>query len=56
MALLFEQTGQPAWADRAFEQGLARRRQSPQPIGFTLPVERMINAPFVLRDRTAGSD
>jgi len=56
MALLFEQTGQPAWADRAFEQGLARRRQLPQPIGFTLPVERMINAPFVRRDTMATSD
>jgi hypothetical protein len=56
MAWLFEQSGQPAWADRAFEQSLARRRQLPQPIGFTLAIERMINAPFVRLVRTAASD
>ena len=48
MAALFEKAGQPAWADRAFTQSLARRRQMAQPIGFSTAIERMIDTPFVM--------
>lgn len=49
MATLFEKTRQPDWADRAFEESLARRRQMPQAVGLTTAFERMVDTPFVLR-------
>ena len=49
MAAFFEKTGQPDWADRAFAESLARRRRMAQPVGLSTAIERMIDAPFVLR-------
>jgi tetratricopeptide (TPR) repeat protein len=49
MAVLYETTGQPAWADRAFERGLEVRRRLPQPILSTTMIERLVYAPFSRR-------
>jgi tetratricopeptide (TPR) repeat protein len=48
MAAYFERFGQPAWADRAYEECQERRRQLPEPNGtvsLTL-IERLISVPF----------
>lgn len=49
MAYLFEVYGQPQWADRAFRAALERRRGSPQQIGSSSVLERLINVPFSTR-------
>ena len=54
MATFFEKNGQPGWADRAFEESLARRRRMPQAVGLTSALERMIDTPFALRAVTAS--
>jgi tetratricopeptide (TPR) repeat protein len=49
MATFFEKSGQPEWADRAFAESLARRGRMAQPVGYSTAIERMVDAPFVLR-------
>jgi tetratricopeptide (TPR) repeat protein/predicted Ser/Thr protein kinase len=49
MATFFEKSGQPEWADRTFAESLTRRRRMAQPVGFSTAIERMIDAPFVMR-------
>jgi len=47
MAMYFERLGQREWADRAYEEALARRKELPQPIGFATLIERLFNTPFI---------
>jgi len=47
MASDFELLGQPDWADRAFQEALARRKALPQPIGEVTLLDRMITSRFV---------
>ncbi len=54
MALYFERLGQPGWADKAYHEALARRRQLPQPIEFNALIERLINTPFIAQAAAAS--
>ena len=47
MASLFENLGQPGWADRAFAEALARRKRLPQAVGTTTVLERLVGARFI---------